>query len=317
MTLFQTVAAVTVLAVPAAWSQLPPSFLKPTQPPIPTPAVPGAPADPAAAVSTVEAMPSLAPNTLSAEEVAQGWKLLFDGARLVGLRGVQKSDPLSSGWRVEGGALNLPKDIKDMDRQTGGDLITTDVFWDFDFRFEWRTTASADSGVRYMLTESSGQTPIGLEYQIIDDVHNTVGLKGGPIRRSGAVDGILPPGPNARLRTADPLLKQADPWNEGRIVVQGTRVEHWMNGEKIIEYALGPHLRRLAEENKVKTSSFFGMKGKTRICLLDQGTEIAFRNLKVRPLLPQAATVPGTAAPAVKVPNPFLLPGSGSTAPRR
>lgn len=312
------ITAISLLATSAAWSQLPPSFLKPGQTPAPVPGVPAVPPPSPAVLPGGEVAVSGLPNTLSPEETAQGWRLLFDGYRLVGLRGVQKSDPMSSGWKADRGALNLPKDIKDMDRMTGGDLITNDVFWDFDFRFEWRTTAAADSGIRYMLTESSGQTPIGLEYQIIDDIHNSTGLKGGPIRRSGALDNILPPGPNAKLRTADPLEKQGDPWNEGRIVVLGNRVEHWMNGEKVLEFDLGPHLRRVAEGNKVKVSAFFGMKGKTRICILDQGTEIAFRNLKIRPLLPQAAAVPGTptATPGVKIPNPFLLP-SGTGGQRR
>jgi hypothetical protein len=219
-----------------------------------------------------------------------------------------------------------------MDNLTGGDLSTIEQFYDFDFRFEWKATVSANSGVRYLVNSGLGQAPSGLEYQIIDDTHNTIGLKGGPIRRSGALDNVLPAGPNARLRVADPLNKQGDPWNEGRIVVQGTHVEHWLNGEKVLEFTLGPQLRAAADKNYKRDEPFatrphatFGSKAKTPIVLVDQGTEVAFRNLKVRSLTPQAgatAPTPGGVRPAVAVPgagaapNPFGLPKTGAAQTR-
>jgi Domain of Unknown Function (DUF1080) len=271
------------------------------------PVAPAAPAAPAA-----EATPSAPglPNTLTPEEQAQGWVLLFDGKRLFGLRGLQRTDPLSAGWKIQDGELNLPKEVKDMEKMTGGDIITLDFYWDFDFRFEGNTTVAANSGVRYMMVERVGEIPVGLEYQIIDDVHNSISLKGGPLRRSGALDNILPVGANAKLRTADPLNRIGDPWNEGRILVQGTRVEHWMNGEKVLEYALGPQLKRIAEANKMRVPLTYGMKTRTRVALVDQGTEIAFRNLKIRPLAPQAMVIPGagTTRPGGTVPNPLLIP---------
>jgi hypothetical protein len=311
-----------LFAAPVCRGQLPPSILQPGRPVTPAPrqpvtAVPTAPI-PGSAIPAVPAeIAALAPNTLTPQQHAEGWRLLFDGQRGYGIRGVQKADPLAAGWKILGGQLILPKEVKDMDQMTGGDLITMDQFWDFDFRFEWKATVSADSGIRYMLSESSGQTPVGLEYQIIDDVHNTTSLKGGPLRRTGALDNVLPVGANAKLRTADPLNNVGDPWNEGRIVVQGIRVEHWLNGEKVLEFDLGPNLRRLAEANKMRVPASYGMKNRTRICILDQGTEIAFRNLKIRPLVPQAVLMPapGTSPtqPGGTVPNPLLLPpGSGT-----
>ena len=293
-----------LFATAAAWGQLPPSVLQPGRPVAPL-------APTAETVAAPAAVPASAKsNTLSPEEIAQGWRLLFDGQRLLGLRGVQQKDPLSAGWVIGPGELVL-KEGKQL-RTTGGDLITTDVFWDFDFRFEWKTTASADSGIRYLLLESGSQTPAGLEYQIIDDVHNSISLKAGPLRRSGSLDNVIAVGNNAKLRVADPLNKVGDPWNEGRIVVQGNHVEHWMNGEKVLAFELGPQLKRLAEANKMKVFAFFGIKNRTRICIVDQGTEVAFRNLKIRPLLPQATATP---VPAKRnIPNPLLLPGKPAPA---
>lgn len=258
------------------------------------------------------------PNTLSPEEKAQGWRLFFDGSRLFSMKGVQKSDPLSAGWKVEAGELKLPKAIRDTGEITGGDLITSELYYDFDFRFEWKSTASAESGVRYMLSEQIGKSPEGLEYQIIDDVHNSKGLKGGPVMRSSALEGVIPPGANASLRSADPLERRGDPWNEGRIVVQGAHVEHWLNGEKVLEFDLGPALRNTAAANGLRFGPAWGMKKTTRIALLDQGTEVAYRNLKIKVLSPSAAIsvrpgtpgvrpVPPAVAPAIPV-NPYLLP---------
>ena len=303
-------AVLVAAAAPFAHAQLPPSLVQPGRPAGPgTPVVPNVPVTPAApATPVVEAPAALpgsgAPNSLTAEEIAQGWKLLFDGRRLFGMRGLQKADPFAAGWKIKDGELNLPKDTKDMERRTGGDIITQDFFFDFDFRFEWKMPTGTDSGVRYMLTENFGQVPVGLEYQILDEVHSSLKLKENRTRHTGALDRILPVGENAKLRHADPLNKTGDPWNEGRIVVQGTHVEHWLNGDKVLEFELGPKLRQLAVANKMQVPASFGMKSRTRISICDQGYEIAFRNLKVLTLAPQAVVIPGGS----KVPNPLLLP---------
>jgi len=286
-------AALTTIFAPSAQAQLPPNILQPGRPGLPvTPGVPMTPSTPSAQAPAPVPGNGQA-NTLTREEIAQGWKLLFDGKRLIGMRGIQKADPLAAGWKIQNGELNLPKEVKDTDRMTGGDLVTMDFFWDFDFRFDFKMTAAANSGVRYMLTENFGQVPVGLEYQIIDDVHNSIGLKGGNLRRTGALDNIFPRGENAVLRTADPLNKVRDPWNEGRIVVQGAHVEHWLNGEKVLEFELSAKVRQSAVANRMQVPASFGMKGKTRLSIMDQGTEVAFRNLKVLPLAPQAVIIPG------------------------
>ena len=203
---------------------------------------------------------------------------------------------------------------------TGGDLVTMDFFLDFDFRFECKMTVSANTGVRYMMVEGFGQVPIGLEYQIIDDVHNSIGLKGGKLRRTGALDTVYPAGENAKLRVGDPLNKTGDPWNEGRVVVRGMQVEHWLNGEKVLEYQLGPKIRPIALANRKQFDARdlkhevlpanYGMKSRTRLSIVDQGYEVSFRNLKVLPLPPMAIVIPGTGTvrPGGKAPNPLLSP---------
>lgn len=225
-------------------------------------------------------------NTLTAEEQAAGWKLLFDGKKVPGLRGLKSADFLKTGWKIEDGALSCPKEIKQMGKITGGDLATVETFTDFEFRFEWRAGVAGNSGVVYLARVGFMQKASGLEYQLIDDTHHPDGLKGGPVKRTGALYGILAP-------AEDKKYNMPPQWNESRIVVEGNRVEHWLNGAKVLEFTLGsPELQRAATANRVRVAPGFGTKFKAPLVLLDEGDEIAFRNLKIRAL--------PAAAPAVK-----------------
>ena len=211
---------------------------------------------------------------------APEWKVLFDGERINGLRGLQKPDFLKAGWKIEEGALFLPKEIKESGRQTGGDLVTAESFDDFEFAFEWRMSVAGNSGVLYFARKGAGGKPAGHEYQLIDDMRHPDGLKGGPVKRTGALYGILPPGESK-------LLADAGQWNEGRIVVHGNRVEHWLNGEKILTYQPGsPTLLQALRGTRLRWPPHVGWKSRSSIVLLDEGEEIAFRNLKVRALGP-------------------------------
>lgn len=255
------------------------------------------------------------PNFVTAEEQAAGWRLLFDGKNVTGLRGVQKMDFLNEGWKVQDGALVLPKTVDQSGRVTGGDLTTAQQFSDFEFSFEYKLSVSGASGVLYGAHAGFGQKPYGYEFQIIDDVHNPDGLKGGPIRQTGALYGVLPPGENKRINS--------DGWNSGRIVVQGAHVEHWVNHEKVLEYDYGsPRLMRAI--STAVSASFrsgglrfgpgFGMKSSGPIMLLDKGEEVAFRSLKIRvpaaPANPPATAATG-AAPAPLA--PLGIPRVGPT----
>lgn len=243
-------------------------------------------------------------NSLTPAEQAAGWKLLFDGKTLTGLRGVQKRDPLQAGWKIENGELTLPKDVDKMGRITGGDLMSAEAFTDFEFAFEWKVSVATNAGVRYLVRAGGSGSPAGCEYQIIDDVRHPEGLKGGAIRRTGALDGILPPVEEKRLH-------DAERWNASRIVVLGNHVEHWLNALKVVEFDLNSRaLFDAVKEAKVKVPQGFGTKFKSPVVLLDQGDQISFRNLKIRPLLPASPATPVVQAPAITPapPGPVARP---------
>ncbi len=197
-----------------------------------------------------------------------------------GLRGLQKPDFLKSGWKISDGALTLSKEIKDSGRVTGGNLITTEAYTDFEFSFEWKLEVAGKSGVIYLARADSNQNPTGHVFYLIDDVRNPDGLKGGPIKRTGALYGVLAPGPNKQLNDGK--------WNEGSIRVQGNHVEHWINKQKVLEYQLGSAaLKSAVQAHKARVNAGFGTKVKAPIVLLDAGEDVAFRNLKIRALPPQ------------------------------
>jgi hypothetical protein len=242
-----------------------------------------------------------AANYLTPEEQAAGWKLLFDGKNVLGLRGVQKPDFLSAGWKVEDGTLVLPKTIDQSGKVTGGDLVTVTQYADFEFSFEWRLAVSGASGILYGARAGLGPKPSGYEFQIIDDFHNPDGLKGGPVRRTGALYSLLPPGENKKINESG--------WNSGAIVVKGNHAEHWVNGEKVLEYDFGgPALLQAIRAGGVRGATGFGQKVAGPIVLLDKGEEIAFRSLRIRSLVPPtapAAATPATVAPVRPGPTPF------------
>jgi hypothetical protein len=230
------------------------------------------------------------------------WKVLFDGKAVHGLRGLQKPDFLKAGWKIEDGALILPKSVEQAGKVTGGDLVTAEAYSDFDFNFQYKLTVSGDTGIQYLVRGGLGQKLSGMEYQIIDDVHHPDGLKGGPIKRTGALYGLFPP---SEQKSVDDKG-----WNEGRLIVQGNHVEHWLNGVKVLEYDLGsPQLMQAARDAKLRVGPGWGFKFKSPIVIMDQGEEVAFRNLRIRTLTPPPPVpgAPGVApvAPRRVGPTPF------------
>jgi hypothetical protein len=224
-------------------------------------------------------------NTLSATEKAAGWKLLFDGKTLAGWRSYYPKSPKH--WVVEDGCLKNPKGTGRPDTG-GGQIISTEAFDDFDFRFEWKIAPGGNSGMMYFVKErlnapgpklykeENGHGPIGHEYQLLDDKLHPDGKLAS--HRAGALYALIAP-------NASKHLKPTGEFNQSRIVVQGKHVEHWLNGAKIVEYELeSPELMAAIDKSKYKDQPGFGTKFKAPFQIQDHGDEIWFRNLKVRPL---------------------------------
>jgi hypothetical protein len=215
-----------------------------------------------------------APNTLTDAERAAGWRLLFDGVTTNGWRGFQKATFPADGWTVEDGTL------KGLGLK-GGDILTTATFTDFEFTWEWRLSPKGNTGVKYFVREDRGNTTgaIGHEYQIIDDEGYDVELLGPKQKTAGWYDVVAPSSPAAR---------PVGSWNQSRLVVRGTHVEHWLNGRLIVEYETNSAESAAGvAASKFRDVPGYADKIPTPILLQDHSTVAWFRNLKIREIGPR------------------------------
>ncbi len=114
---------------------------------------------------------SMTANTLTEQERAEGWKLLFDGTTTNGWRGAYMDKFPTGGWLVENGTIG-PVESGGAESRNGGDIVTVEEYDNFDLKFEFMLTDSANSGVKYFVVEQQPKpkgSAFGLEYQVLDD----------------------------------------------------------------------------------------------------------------------------------------------------
>lgn len=218
-----------------------------------------------------------APNTLTSKERAEGWTLLFDGTTTAGWRGYQKPS-VPDGWAVADGALSLTA-------KGAGDIITVEQYEHFDFAFEWKISKNGNSGVFYLVQERPELKRTflsGPEYQVLDNAGHP-DAKNGPDRFAGANYALQPP-------TRD-TTRPVGEWNQGRIVKHGAHVEHWLNGEKVVEYVLWSDAwKAQVAASKFSKMPAYAAAAKGHLALQDHGDPVSFRSLKIK-VLPAS---PGT-----------------------
>jgi hypothetical protein len=226
----------------------------------------GAGAD-AEAAAADEADAQDPPNTLTAAEAAEGWTLLFDGTSMDGWR-TYGQDDLHDGWQVEDGVI--------VRVAGGGDIITRETWADFDLQVDWRVEEGGNSGVFFRASEESGRIFEGApEMQVLDDAVHADGQN--PLTSAGANYG-LHPAPRG-------VVRPAGEWNRARIRVEGDHVQHWLNGEQIVDYRLGsPEWQALVAASKFAEWPEYGTYPSGHIGLQDHGDRVYFRNLKIRRL---------------------------------
>jgi len=217
-----------------------------------------------------------APNTLSPEEQAAGWRLLFDGATLSGWRGYGREDVPGS-WVVVDGAMTHQAEGGNMD---GGDILTTEEFADFELVFDFKVGPSGNSGVFYRAREADGKGlwQVAPEYQVLDDPAYPASEDWAPeTHRTGE---------NYDLQAADQrVVHPMGEWNSGRILVQGNHVEHWLNGGMTAAYELySPEWEALVSKSKFAEEEFYARAPAGSIGLQDHGTPVWYRNMKIRPM---------------------------------
>lgn len=202
-----------------------------------------------------------APAPLTDAEVAAGWTSLMDEGSWRAFSGAD----LPEGWRFDGETITRTA--------KAGDIVTRELFGDFELRFQWKTTIAGNSGVKYRIGADAKQ-PIGPEYQLLDhwsEVEN-------PKHRAGAIYDVIgvEPGTSAGV------------WGEyhdARIVARGARLEHWLDGVLVASAdTSSKDWAEAIQNSKFKAVAGFAAAGPGRILLQDHGDEVWIRGLRVRRL---------------------------------
>jgi hypothetical protein len=234
-------------------------------------------------------LPALAadPNSLTPTEKSAGWRLLWDGKSSDGWRSAKSDSFPKKGWGIKDGVLSVQ--ASDGGESTGGgDIITKERFSDFELTVDFKITEGANSGIKYFVQPNlkpidkvTGKpaatgSAIGLEFQILDDVrHPDAKLGKNGNRTIGSLYDLI---------TAD-KSKKVNPigeWNTAHIVVKGNHVEHWLNGEKVVDYERGSaDYRKHVAESKYKDIPEFGEWSDGHILIQDHGNQVSYRNIKI------------------------------------
>jgi hypothetical protein len=213
-------------------------------------------------------------NVLSADERRDGWELLFDGKNMNHWRPYQNKP--NNSWEVVDGTLHC-KAFNDQGPNQRADLVSLKQYQNFEFRFEWKVAPQTNSGVMFHVTEDLDEPyKTGPEYQILDDA----GYPGEPEKSqlTGATYHMYAP-------DAGRDLNPVGEWNEGRILVNGNHVEHWLNGLKVVEYEIqSDDWNKRIQSSKWKDFPEYGKRSKGHLDLQDHSNEVWFRNLKVKVL---------------------------------
>ena len=197
---------------------------------------------------------------LSEDEKKQGFVSLFDGSNLDQWVGNKK------GYLVEEGALVAHPELG------GGNIYTKDEYADFEYRFEFQLTPSANNGLGIRAPLTGDAAYVGMELQILDneaDMYKNLQ----PYQYHGSVYGVVP--------AKRGYLKPTGEWNQQEVIVKGPKVKVILNGQVIID----TNIVDAVKGNEKVQQDHPGLKNKTgHIGFLGHGDVVRFRNIRVKTL---------------------------------
>ena len=196
------------------------------------------------------------------------WTVLFDGKIVKGLRGYKQSG-FPDSWEVVDGTLKtIPGH--------GVDLISEEVYINFELELEWKVPEGGNSGIFYIATEEGDYIwQSAPEMQVLDDEKHTDGKN--TLTSAGSLYAMI--APSARV------VKPVGSFNQVQIKVKDNHVEHWLNGTKIVEYIYGSDMMcDLVAKSKFSTMPQFAKASEGHIGLQGDHGVIWYKNIRIRRL---------------------------------
>ena len=205
------------------------------------------------------------------------WKILFNGGSTDKFRGYNMKSFPSEAWTVEDSALATKTGVPNID------LVTKEAYKNFELDFDWKVSKAGNSGVFFHMQENlthesgNGNSPNWLdnfEMQLLDDINfNDTAA----IRSAGSLYDLIVP--------KNKHLKPVGEYNTAKLIVKGNHVEHWINGNKVVEYEMGsPEMTKLLAESKFSDNPNYGKSPDGLIMLQHHGQKVWFKNIRVRRL---------------------------------
>jgi hypothetical protein len=224
-------------------------------------------------------------NQLSESEKRKGWRLLWDGTSTAGWRSAKGDQFPSKGWNMNDGVLSV-ESSDGAESRNGGDIVTQNLFDNFELSVDFKLTEGANSGIKYFVDPELNKTKgsaIGLEFQILDDRKHPDAKQGKNGNRTvGSLYDLI----RAENLTTGPRgknFKGVNQWNNARIVVRNGHVEHWLNHVKVVEFdRFSQTFKALVEKSKYEKWDNFGRLPQGNILLQDHGDKVSFKNIKIR-----------------------------------
>jgi Domain of Unknown Function (DUF1080) len=195
-----------------------------------------------------------------------GWRSLFDGSSLSAWRGYHEQT-MPAGWSIVGNTL--------VKTGSANDIITREKFTDFELTFDWKVAQGGNAGVFYRGTEEYDHIYWSApEYQLLDDANHPDGHS--RLTSAGAAYAVYP--------SPAGVVKPGGEWNSSRIVVKGPHVEHWLNGQKLLEYELwSPDWEAKVAASKFSAWPHYGRAARGYIGIQgDHDGPLTVRNIRIR-----------------------------------